>query len=116
MYSSQLGTLADIAATLRRFGRLAGSEARPRRARSASRPSCAALRERYAGRAPLRVFYQIWHRPLLTVNDRHLISEGLRLCGARNVFGTLRAADAHGQRRGGAGRRPGRHRHRQRRR
>ena len=47
-----------------------------------------ALRQRYAGRPTLRVFYQIWHRPLLTINDRHLISESLHICGARNVFGS----------------------------
>jgi iron complex transport system substrate-binding protein len=49
----------------------------------------AALRERYAGRRPLRVFYQVWHQPLLTVNGHHVISEALEACGARNVFADL---------------------------
>ena len=89
MYASQLGTLADIATTLRRFGRLAGSEAAAEARAQRYEAELAALRERYAGRAPLRVFYQIWQRPLLTINDRHLISQGLALCGASNVFGTL---------------------------
>jgi iron complex transport system substrate-binding protein len=89
MYASQLGTLADIATTLRRFGRLAGSEAAAEARAQRYEAELSALRERYAGRAPLRVFYQIWQRPLLTINDRHLISQGLALCGARNVFGTL---------------------------
>lgn len=88
-YSSQLDTLADIATTLRRFGRLAGSEAAAEARAQRYEAELSALRERYAGRAPLRVFYQIWQRPLLTVNHRHLISQGLALCGARNVFGTL---------------------------
>jgi iron complex transport system substrate-binding protein len=35
------------------------------------------------------VFYQIWDRPLMTVNDHHLISDAIRLCGGRNVFGGL---------------------------
>lgn len=91
MYASQLGTLADIATTLRRFGRLAGSEAAAEARARGYEAELAALRERYAGRAPLRVFYQIWQRPLLTVNDRHLISQGLALCGASNVFGQLAA-------------------------
>ena len=48
-----------------------------------------ALRERYAGRAPLRVFYQIWERPLMTVNGRHFISDSIRLCGGENVFAAI---------------------------
>ena len=51
--------------------------------------SACALRERYAGRSPLRLFYQVWPRPLLTFNDRHLVIQGLALCGAKNVFGAL---------------------------
>jgi len=51
----------------------------------------AALRARYAGRGEVGVFYEIWNRPLQTVNDAHLISDVIRLCGGRNVFGKLRA-------------------------
>ena len=35
---------------------------------------------------PLRVYYQVWHQPLMTVNGRQLISDVLRLCGGVNVF------------------------------
>lgn len=91
VYASRLGRLADIAATLRRFGTLAGTEVAAQARAASFEQALQALRERYSGRRALRVFYQIWHRPLLTVNDRHLISEALRLCGARNVFGGLAA-------------------------
>ena len=37
------------------------------------------------------VFIQIWDVPPMTVNDRHLISDAVRLCGGRNVFGMLPA-------------------------
>ena len=37
----------------------------------------------------MRVFYQVWSRPLLTLNDAHLVSDVIRLCGGRNVFGSL---------------------------
>jgi iron complex transport system substrate-binding protein len=49
------------------------------------------LRSRYAQRKPLRVFYQIWPQPLMTVNGEHLISQVLALCGAHNVFAAQRA-------------------------
>jgi iron complex transport system substrate-binding protein len=35
------------------------------------------------------VFWQVWARPLLTVNGRHLISDVIRLCGGVNVFDRL---------------------------
>jgi len=91
VYASRLGTLADIAATLRRLGTLAGTAPAAQARAQAFEAELAALRARYAGRRELRVFYQIWHQPLLTINGRHLISESLRLCGARNVFAELGA-------------------------
>jgi iron complex transport system substrate-binding protein len=48
-----------------------------------------ALRHRYAGRAAVRVLFEIWHRPLFTVNGDHIISKVLGLCAVRNVFDDL---------------------------
>jgi iron complex transport system substrate-binding protein len=46
----------------------------------------AALRARYAGRPELRVFFEIWNEPLMTVYGRHVITALVELCGGRNVF------------------------------
>jgi iron complex transport system substrate-binding protein len=35
------------------------------------------------------VFYQIWDRPLLTVNGAHMISKVIAACGGENVFASL---------------------------
>ncbi|UWF48704.1 cobalamin-binding protein [Pseudomonas sp. N3-W] len=48
-----------------------------------------ALRERYRRETPLRVFYQVWDRPLYTVGGGQIISDALQVCGARNVFADL---------------------------
>lgn len=89
VYASEIHRMADIEHTLQRLGTLAGTpEAASARSRAFAR-EIEQLRARYASRPPLKVFYQIWHRPLLTVNSRHLISEALAICGARNVFGAL---------------------------
>ena len=37
----------------------------------------------------MRVFYEIWHQPLLTVSGAHMISDAIRLCGGVNVFDAL---------------------------
>ena len=35
----------------------------------------------------MRVFYEIWPQPLMTVNDGHIISDVVTLCGGVNIFG-----------------------------
>ena len=90
VYESESRQLANISSTLRRLGTLAGTEPVAAAQADAFDRAVVQLRERYAGRRELRVFYQIWHRPLLTINGRHLISEALALCGASNVFASLK--------------------------
>jgi iron complex transport system substrate-binding protein len=43
----------------------------------------------HRGKPPVRVFWQLWHEPLMTVNREHLISEAMRTCGGVNVFAEL---------------------------
>lgn len=47
------------------------------------------LRQRYHRDTPLKVFYQVWDKPLYTVGGGQIISDALEVCGARNVFGDL---------------------------
>jgi iron complex transport system substrate-binding protein len=53
------------------------------------RQQLAALRSRYAGRSPVRAFYQVWDKPLYTLNGRHIVTDALRLCGGENIFHEL---------------------------
>lgn len=50
----------------------------------------AELRQRYRRDTPLRVFYQVWDRPLYTVGGGQIISDALEVCGAKNVFADLK--------------------------
>jgi len=89
VYLSEPQQFADIAADIRKLGQLAGTadQAKARAASFAGRLD--ALRSRYAQRRPVRVFYQIWSDPLMTLNGEHLVSKVLALCGGENVFGAL---------------------------
>jgi iron complex transport system substrate-binding protein len=89
VFRSEPRELDDIARTLERLGRLAGNAAQGDAAASAFRQRAAALRARYSGGRKVRVFYEIWDRPLLTVNGAHVISKVIALCGGENVFGGL---------------------------
>jgi iron complex transport system substrate-binding protein len=81
--------LEDIARQIELIGRVAGTGYAAERAAYQFRSQLRLLHTRYADRKPVRVFYQIWREPLMTVNGRHIISEAIRLCGGRNVFADL---------------------------
>ena len=89
VFRSEPRELDDVARTLQRLGRLAGSQAQAEGAAAAFRARAAALEKRYAAQRKVRVFYQIWDRPLLTVNGDHIISKVIALCGGENVFAGL---------------------------
>lgn len=79
----------DVAKSLAQIGKLAGTEAAGTEAAEAFRKRHAALAARYSSRPPVRVFYEAWNRPLMTVNGEHLIADVIRLCGGDNVFAKL---------------------------
>jgi iron complex transport system substrate-binding protein len=78
--------LEDVPASLELLGRRLGTEPVADAAARAFRASIAALRERYAGRPRLRVFYQVWDLPLYTLGGTQVVTEMLSVCGADNVF------------------------------
>lgn len=83
--------LEDVPSTLERVGALLGREAQARPRAAQWRRELATLRKRYAGAAPVSVFFQVWSQPLMTLNGQHLVSDMLALCGGRNVFAALPA-------------------------
>ncbi len=89
VYASQPNRLEDIAGQLERFGQLAGSEAQAREAAEHFRQRLAKLRRDNADKPPVRVFYQIWKAPLMTVGGPQIISSAIQICGGENVFGQL---------------------------
>ncbi|HSN40808.1 MAG TPA: cobalamin-binding protein [Burkholderiales bacterium] len=78
--------LEDIPRLLRAVGTLAGTALAAQREIDKFNNKINMLRNYYGSRPRLRVFYEIWSRPLLTVNRRHMISDVMTLCGGRNVF------------------------------
>ena len=89
VHVSQPNRIEDVAREIERFGALAGTESVANPAAAAFRARHAALAARFSQRPGVDVFYQIWKQPLMTVNDKQIISDAIRLCGGRNVFGAL---------------------------
>jgi len=89
LFDSEIRRVDDIASTLRRLGTLLGSSTVADAAASDLLQRWSALQSRYAGRRPVRVFYQLWHQPLMTINGEHLIAQAIGACGGVNVFAGL---------------------------
>lgn len=89
VFISEPRHLQDITESLRRFGRLAGTDTIAARQIHDFEQHHEQLHGRYSRQEPVSVFYQVWDRPLMTVNGQHLISDVIRLCGGRNVFAEL---------------------------
>jgi iron complex transport system substrate-binding protein len=81
--------LQDIPRQLRLLGRLAGSPAHADSVARTFEHRLQELRRRYRSGPVVNVMFEMWHRPIMTVNGEHIISDVLRLCGARNVFADL---------------------------
>lgn len=82
--------LDAVAASLLSLGQLTGRQEQAERVATAFQRRRDALAIRHAGQPPVRVFYQIWHQPLQTLNGAHLVSDVIGLCGGINVFAGAR--------------------------
>lgn len=91
LFYSEPHTLEQIEDTLLRLGKLAGTEAKAKQVADGMRGDLKKLSARYAGRPTVKVFYQVWDKPLYTLNGRHFVSDVLRLCGGENIFSSLSA-------------------------
>ena len=93
VWVSEASRLSDIPRLLREVAILAGESAAGERAAGDFERELDRLRERRdaqtVAQKPSRVFYEIWHRPLLTVNAAHMISDAITLCGGKNVFAAV---------------------------
>ncbi|CAN7470488.1 cobalamin-binding protein [Trinickia sp. LjRoot230] len=91
LFYSEPHKLDDVATDLERLGTLLGTQPVADAAAQHYRDDIAQLRARYATRPPVGVFYQVWDRPLMTLNGAHIISDAIAVCGGHNVFAGLAA-------------------------
>jgi len=90
IFYSEPKKVDQVADTLVRFGQLLATEPAANAAAAGFRARIAALATRYSGRPVVRVFYQIWDKPLYTLNGKQIVSDAIRLCGGENIFADLK--------------------------
>jgi iron complex transport system substrate-binding protein len=89
VFDSEPHDFEAIASSLERLATLTGTDAAGKSEAAKFRTRLARLTADYREREPVTVFYQIWNEPLMTLNDTHMVSSAIRLCGGRNIFGSL---------------------------
>jgi iron complex transport system substrate-binding protein len=89
LFYSEPHKLDEIPDTVVRLGQLLGTDAVAAKRAAQLRQTLSTLTARYAGRSTVRVFYQVWSKPLYTLNGRHIVSDAIRLCGGENIFDRL---------------------------
>lgn len=90
MFYSEPHALADIPASVILLGKLMGTEAQANSTALSLQQKLTALTEKYAKRAPVRLFYQVWDKPLYTLSGQHIISDAMRVCGGVNIFAGMK--------------------------
>jgi iron complex transport system substrate-binding protein len=90
LFHSEPKKLADIASNVQRMGKLLGTEPVADKVAADLNGKLAALTAQYAQRPPVRVFYQVWDKPLYTLSGAHIVTDMMRVCGGENVFAALK--------------------------
>lgn len=90
VFKSEPRSPLDIAKTIRRFGILAGTTEVSVKAANEFDQHYQRLIKQYSAKSKVKVFYQIWNQPLMSINGQHLISNIIELCGGINVFADLK--------------------------
>lgn len=82
----ETASLEDIPDLYRRLGQLSGyaDQANTQAEKFSQRLN--QLRKSFSSKKDIRVFYQIWNEPLMTLNGDHMVTDMIELCGGINVF------------------------------
>lgn len=90
LYRQEVDALRDLPQSLRRLGVLAGTSGVAESNARSLEQRLNAIEHQYAGGRRLTVLLQVWNHPIYTVGATQIMSDALRLCGARNVFDDLK--------------------------
>jgi len=79
-------TLSEIASNLRRLGKLTGHHEQAEDVAKKFEDELESITQQYQHRTPIRTFYQLWSKPLMTISKNSWINQFITRCGGINVF------------------------------
>ncbi|NNJ91880.1 MAG: cobalamin-binding protein [Gammaproteobacteria bacterium] len=89
VYVSEPRKLSDISKTIRNIGKLSGTLDIAEHRASKFDADLKVLQQRHQQSSTISIFYQLWDKPLITINEEQLIDEVIQLCGGLNIFAGL---------------------------
>ncbi len=92
LYNSDPKTLEAVADELEELGELTGQTQQATEQAKQLRGELTKQRQAHANAAPVKVFYQLWSQPLMTVAEGSWIQQILAVCGGTNVFANAASA------------------------
>lgn len=93
-YISEPINFNDIADTIKKLGQLMGTEIIAQQHAGEFTKQLNRLKNKYEinnKAEKKRTFIQIWNNPLMSINNEHLISKVITLCGGKNIFGQAKS-------------------------
>lgn len=82
-------TMQELAQQYELLGEQAGAAQRGRELAGQIRQRLAALQQKYQRQQQIRVFYQLWDKPMYSLGGKQIISDALTYCAAENVLAHL---------------------------
>ena len=86
VFVSEPKRLPDIARSLNKIGTLSGTMPVAEQAAANYLSRYQALKVDNSNKAQVKVFIELWHEPMMTVNGTHIISDSIELCSGVNIF------------------------------
>jgi iron complex transport system substrate-binding protein len=86
VFVAESNVLEDVATSLTQIGILSGTNPIADNAAEEFLEKLKKLRNQYSHTQTVKVFYQVWNEPMMTLNGKHLISDLIELCGGYNIF------------------------------
>ena len=90
LFASDPNTFQEIADDIKRFGSLTYHQENGQEIAADFLAEVEKLRSNNQNKQQLRVFFQVWDKPLLSQNGDTFISRVISLCGGENIFADLR--------------------------
>jgi len=89
VYTAEPDSMLSISGHLLRLGELTGHGAEAERLSQQLLSQLGTIEAHADANPPVRVFYQVWHSPIISVGGMELINDMINRCGGSNIFAEL---------------------------
>lgn len=86
LYDSNPKTLSEVATNIEQLGKLTGKQKQSILVANQYRSELNKLTTRYKNKKKIKVFYQLWQKPLMTVSNNSWIAQIIATCNGENIF------------------------------